>query len=426
MDFPKYEAILKMKESGVKNVWVMLSEQTGINKEVLRAKFNREKSQRNAYESLLDVENIEDEVEAESEPTSKIEEKYSYDSNGDISAVSSQRIIALSDEEKKSPDYVLEAHGFDPNLWVITNAINNYWGSPRPKDAGTRTLYQSKISIKPKSDKKEITQEDVSAWFSEIGMIKKLTHNGIIQKKQNGLGKMLLIPLADFHFGNKNPSSHMNDILAFVMEKFETESYDDIYIVNMGDILHVDGYSGQTTAGTQVGARGAYYDIWNEAVSSIIELIGSLKKLAPVHFSSICGNHDRVSSFTVANAVALYFNNDMDVSFDVSFEERKYFTYGSSVLGFLHGDIPAKNVSTLIQREAREMYGNSEYAYLFLGHLHHISVKDNDGVIVYQLPSPTPTDEWHEQQAYTGTWKGTQCFVIDSGYGVQEIWHIQA
>ena len=56
MDFPTYEEVLKLKEEGVKDVWVKLSEKYGKSKDSLRSWFNREKAKRNAYETLLETE----------------------------------------------------------------------------------------------------------------------------------------------------------------------------------------------------------------------------------------------------------------------------------------------------------------------------------------------------------------------------------
>lgn len=430
MDFPKYEDILKMKESGVKNVWVTLSEQTGINKELLRAKFNREKAQRNAYENLLDVENPEEESETPTEPASKVEEKYSYDSNGDISAVSSQRIIALSDEEKKSPDYVLEAHGFDPKLWVITNAINNYWGSPRPKDAGTRHLYQSKISIKPKVEKTNLTIDDVSFFFDTIDKKASLTDFISSEYKKNKSGKTVIINLADAHFGNEDRYYSTRDkvinLVNKVLDRCSNITVKEFMFVNLGDLIHIDNEAGQTTGGTQVGERGTIYQIWDTAVSTLLQSLIMLSKVAPVEYVGIAGNHDKVNSFTANKSLEYALSDNQNITFDVDFSHRKYKTVGSSLFGLAHGDLPQKNVATLLQREARKEYGESTYAYMLLGHIHHISIKDSDGVIVSSLPSITSTDYWHDSQGYTGNWKGSYVYVVDEGYGIEDTWHIQA
>ena len=424
--FPTYEEILKMKESGVKDVWVVLSERTGIHKEKLRAKFNREKAQRNAYESLLDVEETTEEVV---EPVSKIEEKYSYNDNGDVSAVTSQRVIALSEEEKKSPDYVLEAHGFDPKLWVITNA-NNFWGSPRPKDAGTRTLYQSKISIKPKVEKTNLSLDDIKFFFDNIEEKILLPEFVASDYSRNKSGKTVLINLADAHFGNEDSTystkEKVENLVTEIIDRCSQIHVKEIIFVNFGDLIHVDNEAGQTTGLTQVGERGTVYQIWETALVTLIQSLTKLSKIAPVEYIGISGNHDRVNSFTVNKALEYALSNNEDITFDVDFSHRKYRTVGSSLFGFAHGDLPQKNVATLLQREARKEYGESTYAYMLLGHIHHISIKDNDGVIVSSLPSITSTDYWHNAQGYTGNWRGTYVYVVDEGYGIQDTWHIQA
>ena len=427
MSLPTFEEIVILKETGVPNIWKYLSEKYNESPERLRSIFRRESERRRNQETNVlsdEVAEVNQENLFTDDQKFKVEESVSYDEKGNVKYVSSNRVVLMHEEDNKNPKFVLKAHGFNPDEWTIVTAVNNYWQSMRTKDLGAATLFQSKITVKPKNEKTEVTIDDIKKWYAEIGLTKKFVSETTIKQK-DGYRKMLLVPMADYHFGNGNPEAHIDDIIATILEKCDKGEYSDIYIVNMGDLLHVDNYSGQTTSGTQVGARGTYYSIWTSAVDALIKMISMLKHVAPVHFISINGNHDRISSFSVTNAVALYFNNDMDVSFDVTFEERKFLEYGSSVFGFLHGDVPSKNIPTILQREAKEMYGRSKNAYLMLGHLHHLSVSDTNGVVVYQLPSPTPTDEWHDQKAYTGAWKGTHCFVVDCDQGIKEVWHIE-
>ncbi len=330
----------------------------------------------------------------------------------------------MTEEQEKDTEFVLRAHGFDPAEWSIVNLISNLWEGLQKGGATTTAMYQSKLTVKPKTENKNITKEDVATWYSELGLKKSLSSK--IQVSKTNYERILLLPLADFHFGNGTLFEHVDNIISTVVNKLATGDYDEVWIVNIEDLLHFDGYDGQTTAGTQVGARGKIYQAWKNAVQEVIQIISAIREHTNVKFISVSGNHDRVNSFTAANAVALYFNDYDDVEFDVEFEERKYLRYGNSVLGFAHGDIPNKTMQTVIQREARELYGETTFAYMFFGHLHHIVHQDKDGVIMYQLPSPTPTDEWHTQKAYTGNWKGTQLFTLNAEFGVEEITYIPA
>ncbi len=428
MDFPTYEEVLKLKEEGVKDVWVKLSEKYGKSKDSLRSWFNREKAKRNAYETLLETESEASDDDKKEETKHKVEESTSYDERGNVKFISSNRVILMHEEDKKDPAFVLTAHGFDPEQWILVTCLNNYWQGLRPEDLGSATLYQSKITVKPKVEQKEITYDDIEYFFNNLDS-SKLTSVGKIKNTKNR-SKTLLINLADAHFGNYTDGfSTTKTVFNLINEiRIRSERYEfkEIIFANLGDLLHVDNYHGQTTSGTQVSERGVYYDVWEDALKSLIVSIDELKKIAPVKYVSICGNHDKVSGFSVGKALEYYYKRDDNISMDCDFEERKYITIGNTLFGLVHGDLPAKNVPSVLQREAREQYGKTKYAYVLLGHVHHTNIVDKDGVIVSHLPSITPTDEWHKGQAYTGTWKGTFCYVVDDEVGITDTWHIIA
>ena len=84
-----------------------------------------------------------------------------------------------------------------------------------------------------------------------------------------------------------------------------------------------------------------------------------------------------------------------------------------------------KNLQSIMQREARELYGECENHYMLIGHLHHVDYKDSDGVIIMTLPSPTVVDEWHNKEGYLSSWKGFHCFMVGETEGITEVWHIK-
>jgi hypothetical protein len=358
----------------------------------------------------------------------KAEETVSYDDDGKVKYVSSSKIILMTGNNNKNPSFVMKAHGFDPNEWILVSAVSNYWQGMRADDLGAATLYQSKITVKPKfEENRKFTFEDVRTFFSELSL-PKLKLNKVSEKKEIiESSQRLLLNLADAHFGNGEKIEELvGRLVDEVISRLSNRNFKEIVFINFGDLLHTDNYAGQTTQGTQVGKRGEHPSIWKNATETLILAIEKLSEICPVKYVTICGNHDKVASYTVGQALEYYFKSDLNIEFDTEFEDRKYFVFGNSLVGFCHGDLPNKNVPTLLQREAREQFGKSKYAYMFLGHIHHVSIKDSDGVVVSYLPSITPTDEWHKGMGYTGNWKGTLCHVVDDEKGIVETWHIEA
>lgn len=431
--FPTYEEVVSLKDSGTKDIWVYLESKYGHGKEKLRAWFRRESEKRSkdVAEIMEDLpETLEKEVEElQSNNSYRAETNTSFDDEGNVKTIGSRRLLIMDAEQEKDPNFVLTAHGFDLKSWVLVNVLNNYWQGMRPKDAGNATLYQSKITVKPKTENKQITMDDISHFFETFdskNVSPYLSRNVFIRSE--GENK-IVINLADAHFGNDTESVVRSiQLLVYkVIEKAKTMTdLSEIVFVNLGDLLHIDNYDGQTTSGTQVGTRGTYYEIWEIALKTMIWAINQLKKIAPVKYITVCGNHDKISSYTIGKALEYYFKEDENVDMDCDFEDRKFLTIGKAVFAFVHGDLPAKNVPSILQREYREEYGKSKYAYIFLGHIHHTNILDKDGVIVSHLPSVAPVDTWHKGQAYTGTWKGTHCHVVNSEFGITDTWHIES
>lgn len=418
MGFPTYEEIIELKNAGTKNIWVHLSQKYNEDKETLRGWFRREAEKRvKEADDVL----VEDYVENKN----TVSETYGFDSQGNIKTISSVKTIEMSKEQKEDPEFVLKAHGYNPEKWMISSLANSY--KDVEKD-GVLSLYTSKITVKAKNNY-EINISDINRFFENFKS-ENVSVNRTEKNRENFYGKTLLINLADAHFGNNIENFSAREIIIRLVEKvrnkilFSKQDFSKIYFINLGDILHIDNYQGQTTSGTQVGERGSFYSIWEDALKTMIDSIDILSEVCPVEFISICGNHDKISSFTIAKALEYYYKENDNVLIDSDFKHRKYRVIGNSLFGFVHGDLPSKNVPSVLQREAREDFGKTKYSYVLLGHIHHTNIVDVDGVIVSHLPSITPPDEWHKGEGYTGAWRGTNCYVVDDNFGIEETWHI--
>ena len=60
--------------------------------------------------------------------------------------------------------------------------------------------------------------------------------------------------------------------------------------------------------------------------------------IAPVDCVHSMSNHDYMSGFHLAHALKAWFRNTDSVSVDDSPIHRKYYVYGSSLIGLTHGD----------------------------------------------------------------------------------------
>ncbi|MFL2090263.1 hypothetical protein ACEN4H_10280 [Leuconostoc mesenteroides] len=66
-------------------------------------------------------------------------------------STTSSTTMQMTAEQAKDPEFVLRAHGFNPDDWDIISARNNFW-QQNSVENGLIDLYQSKITVKPKVD----------------------------------------------------------------------------------------------------------------------------------------------------------------------------------------------------------------------------------------------------------------------------------
>ena len=112
--------------------------------------------------------------------------------NKDGSTTSTTTIENMNREKAKDVDFVLRAHGFDPEDWDIVSAKSNFW-QQNSVEKGLIDLCQSKITVKPKLDDK-LTPQDIANLFKADIIpykVKQTSHNA----------HNLVVPLPDMHFG---------------------------------------------------------------------------------------------------------------------------------------------------------------------------------------------------------------------------------
>ena len=59
-------------------------------------------------------------------------------------------LLVLSEEEIKTPELLLKAHGYDPQIFDLVSAKNSMWHQ-KSNTYGLSTLYCSKITVKPRT-----------------------------------------------------------------------------------------------------------------------------------------------------------------------------------------------------------------------------------------------------------------------------------
>lgn len=244
-------------------------------------------------------------------------------------------------------------------------------------------------------------------------------------------GLVLEIDLADIHVGNLpvEAGTSIADKVSFVIEDVINRVEDrgislkQIYLVQLGDILHYDTMKRTTTGGTQLTSESDNSTIFDESAKIMISAIDRLRTLAPVTVIGIYGNHDRMSSYMLMKALEFYYLDIDDVEIDAGHSPRKFRHFGENLVFWEHGDMPLKNAMSLPLKEARKELGQSSFVEIHSGNFHHEKTIEKDGMIIRYVSSPASTDEWHNEKGYVGAIHKVMSFIWDLNEGLRDIWY---
>lgn len=266
-----------------------------------------------------------------------------------------------------------------------------------------------------------------------IEAVKEHTPNyPLLQRSSNGSGNLLVIDPADVHIGKLASSfetgEDYNNQIAVqrvlegvqgILDKAEGFDIDQIIFVAGNDILHIDSPKRTTTSGTPQDTDGMWYDNFLIAKKLYIDVIDLLMQKADVHFMYNPSNHDYTHGFFLADAISNWYRNCENITFDVSIAHRKYYVYGDNLICTTHGDgAKWQDLGKLMAVECDKWEGGGKQRrYVYTHHVHHKIVKDDIGVTVESLRSPSGTDGWHHRNGYQHAPKAVEGFIHDKNHG---------
>lgn len=303
--------------------------------------------------------------------------------------------------------------------------VSNYW-------------YKGKqYSIHVKGDKgksyEEIRDEIVQSMDSHSPKYETITRTNIVD------GHLLVVDPADIHIGKLATSfetgedynsqiavKRVIDGVKGIIQKASGFNIDKVLFIGGNDILHVDTPKRQTTSGTPQDTDGMWYESFLTAKQLYVDVLELLMQVSDVHFVFNPSNHDYTNGFFLADVIQSWFRNCENITFDCSIAHRKYFAYGSNLIGTTHGDgAKPQDLPLLMAQESPKHWSETKHRYVYSHHLHHKISKDYIGVTVDSLRSPSGTDSWHHRNAYQHATKAVEGFIHHKEFGqVARLSHI--
>jgi len=343
----------------------------------------------------------------------------------------SDKVIQMSDAESKDVNFILKSHGYDSKVWELTSAKNSIWNVNTKAD-GIKTLYASKIAVKPKTEY-TWNEEDAKKIFSNLETYTQNKYSiKSLQYKQNG--KLLVVPIADFHLnlfsdklstGNEYNMQIAEDIFFHVIndiiDRVEDKPFEKVLFIVGNDFVNADNLNGTTTRGTPQDNAESWFKAVNKATELIVRATDMLTEIAPVDVVLVPSNHDLHTMFGVMQTVKAWYKDDDNVSVDDSPLPRKYYSFGKILVGLSH-DIKVKDALQTITSEAKDMWSDCNHIILLLAHLHQGMIYEKQGYLeMFRLPCISGFSRWSNDKGYIQTEKKNQSFIIDSKLGITDI-----
>lgn len=272
----------------------------------------------------------------------------------------------------------------------------------------------------------------------EIAALKALAKTEIVRKpkvtkpvKKTGL--MLEINVSDHHFGKlcwgvetggapydlKIAEAMFNRAVDVLLERSAGYEFEQVVFVLGNDLLHANNTDGQTFSGTQLDTEGRFQKTYWTARKVMCAAIERLRQIAPVKVVAVYGNHDKTSLWTLTDSLECFFHDDPRVDVDNQPLYRKYFQWGLSGLMFTHGDLGKRTDFPLVfATERPDIFGSTKFREVHTGHLHTTKTEEFHGVRVRILPSLTPPDAWHAENAYVGNQRNAEAYVWSKDEGL--------
>ena len=412
--------------------WDILSKKFGYSsKDAIRSAFRREKIKRKIQE-IYDEDRKEELEEEGAYAYNQYGESIEYHKDGSIT---SDKLIEICNAQEKTPEFLLNAHGFDSNKWNLVYARNNLWHGLQKGGVDRTILYQSKITVAPKKQL-EWSTELVDRLFESL-KIKNLSPIKIKPNFYFPNNKVLVVPIADLHLGLLATQAStgneynieiaelsFNNAIAQIKERVANQRFQEIVFVVGNDFLNFDNLSGTTTAGTAQDNDSFWFEMFDKAIELIISGTLSLLEISKVKIINVVSNHDHQSMYGVMKAIQYYFKDNKDVTVDISQLPRKYYRFDKVLLGFSH-DIVIKNALSLMTTESKENWSFCNKYYWFLAHLHRAMQYDNQGSLeIIRWPTISGFSRWSASKGYVQNDQRTQVFIIDGELGILDALNI--
>jgi hypothetical protein len=174
-------------------------------------------------------------------------------------------------------------------------------------------------------------------------------------------------------------------------------------LISLGDLAHSDRANPSTTTkGTLVDMSCSYEDQLRACAQVLMNGVEQmLTKCDNVTLVVARGNHDDHTSLAIQVVLEVYFKSEPRVNVLKSSQYVHYVRWNKWLLGIHHGDkIKAAKLAQIMPRDMPRDWGETTHRQFLVGHFHHQSIQEFEGVTVSKHGCLPPPDRWHSSMGY--------------------------
>lgn len=190
-------------------------------------------------------------------------------------------------------------------------------------------------------------------------------------------------------------------------------------ILNLGDFFHADNSSNMTSrSGHQLDVDTRWTRVMRIGARLMIRMVKhALTKHEVVVVRNVPGNHDDHSSMALSLIMDAYFEDEPRVHISVSPSQVWYQRWGKVLIGAHHGhNIPKGRLMGTMAVDQAENWGQTEYRYWYLGHVHHSEVIEEPGVLIEYFRTLAARDNYTAGAGFRSG-RDMRCIVHHKEYG---------
>lgn len=315
------------------------------------------------------------------------------------------------------------------NSWEVTMGKNNT-DTNRPE---TYTNYQVKAWLKRKIiNPLQIAIEEFFKRYRPITC-------PAIRYPEIKDAKMLEICLFDHHFGClawrmetgvdydlKIAKILYQNAITDLFNKSQHLHFEEIVLPIGSDFFHINDITNETPKNkNKLDTDARLAKVFECGIEAAVKGIETCLQKAPVHVLWVPGNHDGQTSYYLCQVLKHHFLNNKSVTVDVSPKARKYKKFGTSLIGYTHGDEePWSKLPTLMADECRKQWGETQFHEWHVGHNHKkkemqfVSADSYGSITVRMIQSLCGTDAWHYKKGYVNGNRAAEAFVWSKEQGL--------